>query len=723
VRIRFRPGAVPALALLAGALACAGDGTPTEGPFVGQLAVVPEYPAAAAGTFAGLVVDAARVQVQRGTVVVLDTTVAFPASASSISLALRVPLESRIERLQVSLALLGGPTVLFAGSAPVEVTAERDGSPARPTIPLQYVGPGANVASLVITPKDPTVPPGSTVTLSVAGFDASGSPVPAFYVNWRSSDSRVTVGLDGQVVLPSDRAVVAIEARTPTGVSATTTIVVAPPATSFAITGGDNQRGFVGAALPLPLVVRVAAGDGGGVLGAAVRFQAGAGITPSDVVVTTQVDGTASLPVTLGIRPGPASVTATVAGLGGTATFHLTADAGPVSRLSPAAGAGQTGTVGTPLGALFAVQAFDQFDNPVPGVTIQWSAVAGGGGVTPSSGLTDGQGLAQARLTPGPLPVANVASAAAAGTTLAYRFAALVRSGPAGAVVALVGSGDTDGAPTVGLLAQVRDGLGNPVSGVPVVWQLPSGFGAFLSANSTSGAGGLVGATFQPDINGGNSVVRVVVSGTPTAFADFSISQGTPNTRIAIAGGGAQGGVVGQPLPSSVLVELTDSDFLGVPGVPLTWSVAAGSGSFAPLPVVTNGSGLASVTYTAGPVAGRQVGRVSEPVSGVAAVGIWDLVPAGVSDLHPFAGDGQTGAVGTPLGADLVVLVVDGFGNPIPGVTVLWSAPSGSFDVPSSTTNGQGQARVRFTPGASGLVSVEARGPVGHLTHFQVVAP
>ncbi len=723
MRVRVRSRAVPALALLAGALACAGDGAPTEGPFVGQLAVVPEYPAAAAGTFAGLVVDAARVRVQRGTVVVLDTTVAFPASAASISLSLRVPLESRVERLQVSLALLGGPTLLFAGSAPVEVSAERGGSPARPTIPLQYVGPGANVASLVITPKDPTVAPGSTLTLSAAGFDASGSPVPAFYLSWSSSDPRVTVGLDGQIALPSDRALVTIEARTPTGVSATTTILVAPPATSFAITGGDNQHGFVGAALPLPLVVRVAALDGGGVPGAAVRFQAGAGITPSDVVVTTQVDGTASLPVTLGIRPGPASVTATVAGLADTATFHLTADPGLVSRLSPAAGAGQTGTVGTPLGTLFAVQAFDQFDNPVPGVTIQWSAVAGGGSVTPSTGLTDGQGVARARLTAGSLPVANLAAAAAAGTTLAYRFAALVRPGPAGAVVPLAGSGDTEGAPTVGLLAQVRDGFGNPVSGVPVVWQLPSGFGAFLSASSTSGAGGLVGATFQPDVNGGSSVARVVVSGTPTAFADFSISQGTPNTRIAMVAGASQSGVVGQPLPSSVVADLSDSDFGPLTGVPLTWSVATGGGLFAPLPAVTNGSGQSVETYTAGPVAGRQVGRVSEPVSGVAAVGIWDIVPAGVSNLDPFAGDGQSGAVGTPLGADLVVLVVDGFGNPIPGVTVFWSAPSGSFDVPSSTTNAQGQARVRFTPGASGLVSVEASGPAGHLTHFQVVAP
>jgi len=181
--------------------------------------------------------------------------------------------------------------------------------------------------------------------------------------------------------------------------------------------------------------------------------------------------------------------------------------------------------------------------------------------------------------------------------------------------------------------------------------------------------------------------------------------------------------VVGQPLPATVAAALTDSDFQPLPGVALTWSVAAGSGSFAPLPAITDANGLSVETYTAGPVAGRQVGRVTEPLSGVAAVGSWDLAPAGVDALHPFTGDGQTGAVGTPLGADLVVLVVDGFGNPIPGVTVSWSAPSGSFDVLSSVTNGQGQARVRFTPGVSGLVSVEARGPVGHLTHFQVVAP
>ena len=721
-----RPGfALLAAVVLPVLVGCAAvPPTSDEGPFQARLALVPVLPPSAQGRFAGLVVDAARVQVRRGGGGVVDTTVAFPAGASSIALALRVPLEAPRERLAVELSLSGGPTVLFQGQALVDVSAGRDAPPAQPTIPLTYVGPGANVASLELSPRDPIVLPGASLVLDVSARDAAGNDVPQFYVTWTSSDPRVEVGVDGQVDLPPDRAVVTIGARTPTGVSTATTIVVSPPAASIQVLSGDGQSGSVGGRPAEDLVAQVRATDGGGVPGVPVRFQASGGAIPADVVIPTALDGTAALSVTFGPAPGLVTVTATAAGLSGSAIFRLTATPGAVARLVPVGGAGQTGEVGVALGAALEVQAMDQFGNPVAGAAVDWTAEEGGGAPNPASTLTDGQGIARTQLTTGPLPIVNVATATAAGSTVSYPFAALTRPGSEAAIVPLTGGGETDGAPLASFQAQVRDAMGNPVSGAAVTWQIVSGFGRFQAVGSVSGPGGVVGATIFPDPNGGNSVVRVSLVSAPLMVADFPVSQGTPTTRIGVTGGGGQTGVVGQALGQPVRVDLLDSDFVPVAGVTLDWSVAAGAGTFAPTPAVTDLAGRISEIYTAGPVAGRQVGRVVEPVSGVAAIASWDVGPGPAARLWAFSGDGQTGVVGTPLALPLQVLVVDGFGNPVVGARVDWSAGSGSVDSTSTTTDARGLAQVRFTPGTSGPVDVQAtEASSGQVAAFRIVAP
>ncbi len=68
------------------------------------------------------------------------------------------------------------------------------------------------------------------------------------------------------------------------------------------------------------------------------------------------------------------------------------------------------------------------------------------------------------------------------------------------------------------------------------------------------------------------------------------------------------------------------------------------------------------------------------------------------ANLIVSSGSGQTTRVGTAFPQALVVLVKDGFGNPMPGVTVTWSAPtvgaSATFSAPTSTTNGFGLATI-----------------------------
>jgi hypothetical protein len=64
------------------------------------------------------------------------------------------------------------------------------------------------------------------------------------------------------------------------------------------------------------------------------------------------------------------------------------------------------------------------------------------------------------------------------------------------------------------------------------------------------------------------------------------------------------------------------------------------------------------------------------------------------------AGEGQTGIVGSTLGAPLSVKVTTEAGDPVEGVTVNWMAASGgNVSAPTSTTNTQGIAQVLRTLG------------------------
>lgn len=74
-------------------------------------------------------------------------------------------------------------------------------------------------------------------------------------------------------------------------------------------------------------------------------------------------------------------------------------------------GNNQTGAVGTSLAAPLRVVVLGPGERPMPGVTVHWRAVAGGGLVTPDSSVTDQAGVAAASLTVGSVPGVNLVTA------------------------------------------------------------------------------------------------------------------------------------------------------------------------------------------------------------------------------------------------------------------------------------------------------------------------
>jgi DNA-binding beta-propeller fold protein YncE len=124
---------------------------------------------------------------------------------------------------------------------------------------------------------------------------------------------------------------------------------------------------------------------------------------------------------------------------------------------------------------------------------------------------------------------------------------------------------------------------------------------------------------------------------------DFSAAH-----SLAMTTGGGQSGVVGQPLPTPLCIEVTSAGSEPVEGVPVTFTVTSGGGHFAAtdstIQVVSTGAdGRAQVIWTLGPDLGSQtvqaaaIGLVGSPIA-FAATGLADpeTLPLTVSSVTPY---------------------------------------------------------------------------------------
>jgi hypothetical protein len=314
---RALPAVLLGAALLLGA--CTDSVSPRAA--VARLAIVPVLPASP--SMAVLAMNRVRLVVVRPpSTTLLDRVYSFPANASELTIDENVPLIGDVESLEVSVTLLSDATTLFSGSTSVEVRAGRDATPVE--VPVDYVGPGANIASLVIAPRDTVIPFGGQVSFRASAIDAQQQPVPDFFVTWSSNDPARVPSATGVLQGGNARATVVVTARAPSGAFSTSTVTVAPPAASIVKVAGDNQSAAVGARLPQQLEVEVRAADNLPVAGAVVSFAAQGGGSVDRATVTTDASGRASTGAVLGPTSGSQGFTASVPGAG-SVTFAATA--------------------------------------------------------------------------------------------------------------------------------------------------------------------------------------------------------------------------------------------------------------------------------------------------------------------------------------------------------------------------------------------------------------
>ena len=180
--------------------------------------------------------------------------------------------------------------------------------------------------------------------------------------------------------------------------------------------------------------------------------------------------------------------------------------------------------------------------------------------------------------------------------------------------------------------------------------------------------------------------------------------------KTASGSGDAQSAVVGTALASPLRVVVT-SDGAPQTGTTVVWS-AAGGGSIAPASAVTDGSGIATGTWTLGHTAGIQAANATVTGASGSPVAFSATATAGAAAAMAIhAGNNQTGAAGSSFATPLQVLITDQFGNGVAGVAVTWAVASGGGSVTptSSVSNSQGVASTTQTlPATAGTVTVTA---------------
>jgi hypothetical protein len=271
-----------------------------------------------------------------------------------------------------------------------------------------------------------------------------------------------------------------------------------------------------------------------------------------------------------------------------------------------------TGTVATAVTASPQVQILDAKGKGIKGLRVRWRVGANSGGVVNDSTVTDGGGVAlSGGWTLGPAAGVQTLTASADGVS-AVTFTAQVAAGPATNLVRVSADGQVatvNATVAQAPSARAQDVFGNPVSGIPVTFDIASGGGAITGAQQTTDVNGLAtAASWKLGSTAGQQVARASAPNVSQALFLANALAGPPTT-LTKAVGDNQDGVSGFAVGVAPGVRVTDDFNNPVGNVPVTFTPGANSGT------VTN----ATVTSNAN--------------TGIAAVGSWVLSGASTQTL------------------------------------------------------------------------------------------
>src|SRR5436190_22137199 len=406
-----------------------------------------------------------------------DTTVAFPPTASEITIAIDLAIAGDAQQVAATVELREQSVTYFSGTQ--DLLARRGETTSSPQpVEMQYVGPGATAAFIAISPQPATLAPGALFQFTARVLDASEQTVTGLPLTWSTSDATITtVSQTGLVTTTGKSGLTTLVVTGVNGVTGQASVNVQPVA-SLVIVSGDKQTGVAGAALPAVWEVRALDASGNPVIGATITFAGVGGSIASPANTATDVNGVARTTLTLGPTIGAYAFTATVSGAPAVTTrVAATATAAAAAALGILGGTNQADTVLATLSQSLSAKVTDAFGNPVAQQPVEFvvqsgqASLLGGPGTAPQPLVrttTDNSGVAQVGLVAGIIAGAVTVRASVPQTSIpSVTFAATVKAGlPKLLVVVQQPSATAQATIALGTQpkVQVADQFSNPVA-------------------------------------------------------------------------------------------------------------------------------------------------------------------------------------------------------------------------------------------------------------------
>ena len=460
---------------------------------------------------------------------------------------------------------------------------------------------------------------------------------------------------------------------------------------------------------------------GNPVAGVSVTFTAPSGglfsNSSTSIIGTTNISGQISEAFTANTQAGSYSVLASIAGVSTPATFSLTNTASTPTSIAAASGSLQSATVNTAFGSVLTATVDDTYGNPVPGVSVTFTAPSSGaGGLFSNStatitGTTNASGQASESFTANTKAGAYSVSVATSGVSTPAKFSLTNAVGASASITAASGTPQNVTVNTAfgsALVATVDDAYGNPVPGASVTFTAPSSGATGLFSNSSNTITGTTNASGQASeaLTAGTQVGSYLVTAStsnvsPPATFSLTNASGTP-ASITAASGTPQSATVNTAYASPLVVTVDDANSNPVAGVRVTFAApssgASGvfSNSTTTISALTNSSGQVTESFTANTTSGGF--SVTASVGGVAAPASFSFTNVSDVATHFLVNAAPTASLNNP--SSFKVTAQDKYNNTstIYTGTVQFSSTDAFASLPANATltNGVGAFSATF---------------------------
>lgn len=433
-----------------------------------------------------------------------------------------------------------------------------------------------------------------------------------------------------------------------------------------------------------------------------ITFSVSAGSGTLSASTATASGGLASTTFT-SVTSGGNTITGAATGLT-SGTASVTVNPGAPASLAKTGGDNQTGQAGVALTTALKAQIKDAFGNVVPGVTVTFSVVSGGGSVSPASATTNSSGEAQTTATPGGALGTQTFRAASTGLT-SVDFNSTIGHGPASQLAIAAASTSIQAGVNTDLMVTAKDQFGNTATGATNTLTLAASPSSSVTFGSTSPSlsQGMATTTFKATTAASYTVTVTSSPALTSANAGITVSAAAASSLVSVSGVG-QSGVKGTDLPATFVVKVVDAFGNPVSGVTVSFEAASGNGStVTPSSQATGTNGQASTAAKLGTVAGQYLYRAS--VSGLTGSPV-DFTATATNEAPTSVVQISTHSSAAVATTQTFTVEVRGSsGAAVPDVNVAFSRTAGDGKVDGGTadlakvTGSDGRASVTLTLG------------------------